>query len=75
MAVVYGIILSAVHKCKSFYTGQKIRHRGQFCVTFLLRLPAEVINTLICNSQNEAVMNRLPVMMMPIGQKEFNMKA
>ena len=46
------------------------------CVKFFLRELAELTKRLQCNSQREALMNSLPVMMMmAIGWKEFNTKA
>ena len=37
--------------------------RGHFCVKFLPCLPVEVTNKFFCNTQREALMNRLPIMM------------
>ena len=45
--------------------------RGQVCVKFLLHNLAELTNRIHCNSQREALMNRFPVMIMPIGQREL----
>ena len=44
------------------------------CLNFLLHELTELTDGLHCNSQYEALMSWLPVMMTPIGQKEFNTK-
>ena len=38
---------------------------------FLLRNLAALTNSIYCNSQRGALMNRFPVMMTPIGWREF----
>ena len=44
-------------------------------VKFWLCERPQLTNRFHCNTERETLMNRLPVLMMPIGEKEFNTKA
>ena len=50
------------------------KHRVHFCVKFLLLDLVELTNSIHFSSQHEAFLNRLPIMMTPIGFKTFDAK-
>ena len=56
------------------WTVLHVQHRGHCCIKFLLRDLVELTNRLYCHYHIDTLINRLPVMMTPIGSKELNTK-
>ena len=73
LQILKGSVSLSAQNCIKFRNNRVLG--GHCCAKFLLRDLAELIDRMFCYSQRETLMKRVPVMMTPIGMKEFNTEA
>ena len=71
LIVRYKFGYTVPNKRKTVRMNGHITNRSENTGKFLLRDLAALTNSIYCKSQHGALMNRFPVMITPIGWKEF----